>query len=194
MTAQPKRSWTVDEYLAFERSSDVKHEYIAGDAFAMAGAAATHHIIVANIIASLHVQTRQRDCTVFPSDMRLKIVSYNSYTYPDVTVVCGEIRYEDEHQDTLLNPTLIVEALSPSTEQYDRGRKSQHYRSIPSLRGYMLVSQHEPHIEHVVRHSDYQWLFTETSDLHGTVHLPAIDCTLALADVYDRALPRQSPD
>lgn len=90
MTAQPKRSWTVEEYLTFERSSNVKHEYVAGDVFAMAGATATHNIIVANIIASLHAQTRQRDCTVFPSDMRLKIVSYNSYTYPDVTVVCGE--------------------------------------------------------------------------------------------------------
>lgn len=194
MTAQPKRSWTVEEYLTFERSSDVKHEYVAGDVFAMAGATATHNIIVANIIASLHAQTRQRDCTVFPSDMRLKIVSYNSYTYPDVTVVCGEIRYEDEHQDTLLNPTLIVEVLSPSTEQHDRGRKSQYYRSIPSLKEYILVSQHEPHVEHFVRHSDYQWLFTETSDLRSAVHLPAIGCTLALADIYDRALLRLSPE
>ncbi len=194
MTAQPKRFWTIEEYLTFERHSDVKHEYVAGDVFAMDGATATHNIIVANIIASLHAQTRQRDCTVFPSDMRLKIVSYTSYTYPDVTVVCGEIRYEDENQDTLLNPTFIVEVLSPSTEQHDRGRKSQYYRSIPSLREYMLVSQHETHIEHFVRHSDYQWLFTETSDLHGAVHLPAIDCTLALADVYARAFPRQSPE
>ena len=94
MTAQPRRTWTVEEYLDFERSSETKHEYFGGEIFAMAGASAAHNIITANIVASLHSQVFQRNCTVFPSDMRLKVERHNLYTYPDITVVCGEVRYE----------------------------------------------------------------------------------------------------
>lgn len=108
------------------------------------------------------------------------------YTYPDVTVVCGEMEFEDNEQDTLLNPTLIVEVLSPSTEKYDRGKKSQYYRTIPSLKEYLLVTQDGQHIEHFVRYAENQWLFSEVSHAENVVHLASIDCTLTLAAVYEK--------
>lgn len=191
MTAQPKRSWTVEDYLAFERTSELKHEYFGSDIFAMAGASAAHNIITANIVASLHQQVVDRNCTVFPSDMRLKIVEHTLYTYPDVTVVCGEVHYEDNEQDILLNPTVIIEVLSPSTENYDRGKKSHYYRTIPSLQEYILVSQDDQHIEHFTRYSEHQWLFSEVTNEGGVVQLTSIDCTLALADVYKKVPRRQ---
>lgn len=131
MTAQPKRTWTVEEYLDFERRSETKHEYFGGEIFAMAGVSAAHNIITANIVAILHRQVFQRNCTVFPSDMRLKVERHHLYTYPDITVVCGEVHYEDTAQDNLLNPTIIIEVLSPSTENHDRGKKSQYHQRHP---------------------------------------------------------------
>ena len=190
MTAQPKQAWTTADYLAFERRSASKHEYAAGTLVAMAGASAAHNIITANIVASLHRQVLHRNCTVFPSDMRLKVLQANLYTYPDVTVVCGDVQYEDAAQDNVLNPTLLVEVLSPSTENYDRGRKAHYYRTIPSLQAYLLVAQDRQHIEHFTRHSVYQWLFAEVTSVDQPIYLAALDCTLTLTEIYHKVPAR----
>lgn len=182
--AQPKTLIALAEYLARERLSETKHEYFAGEIFAMAGASRAHNLITANVIAALHAQLKHRPCTTYPSDMRLKVEATGLYTYPDVSVVCGEAMFDDEQQDTLLNPTLIVEVLSKSTENYDRGEKFRQYRRLTSLQEYLLVAQDTYHIEHYVRQPDNQWLLSETNEVEDAIHLPSITCSLELADVY----------
>lgn len=141
MTAQPKPYLTPEEYLAMERVSEAKHEYLAGSIYAMAGGSKRHNRIAGSAYATLYAQLRRRNCVVYPSDMRVKSVQTGLYTYPDITIVCGNEQFEDDIEDTLLNPTVIVEVLSPSTEKYDRGKKFQHYRTILSLREYILIAQ-----------------------------------------------------
>jgi Uma2 family endonuclease len=180
-----KQLWTEAEYLAFERASEIKHEYDHGEIFAMEGASEQHNLITVNVAASLHAQLRQRPCWVYSNDMRLKISARN-YTYPDIIVVCGAPQIADEQGDTLLNPTLIVEVLSPSTEQYDRGRKFQYYRTLASLQEYVLISQEQARIEHYVRQDNGKWLYTHHAGLDAALELPSIGCRLALADVYEK--------
>jgi Uma2 family endonuclease len=184
MSAIPEQAWTPETYLVFERASDEKHEYLGGSIYAMAGASARHNQILGNALASLHSQLRDRPCIVYPSDMRVKVSRTGLYTYPDLSVVCGESRFEDDHEDTLLNPILIVEVLSPSTESYDRGKKFQQYRSLESLQEYLLISQDGYHVEQYVRQADDRWLLADVTDLDSALNLPSIACTLALADVY----------
>ena len=186
MSSQTKQHYTPEEYLALERQAQYKSEYYAGEIFAMAGASRWHNLIVANVVGELRSQLKGRPCTTYPSDMRLKISPTGLYAYPDVTVVCGAARFEDTQQDTLLNPTLIVEVLSDSMEAYDRGGKFAHYRKLDSLMAYVLITQAKPHIEHYVRQPDNRWLLSEADSVHDTIHLPAIDCHLALAEVYDK--------
>lgn len=187
MSNQPKIYWTPAEYLAHERVADSKHEYWAGAVYAMAGASARHNLIVTNAIAELRTQLKsRRSCTVYPSDLRVKISATGLYTYPDVVVVCGEPQFEDDVQDTLLNPTVIVEVLSKSTESYDRGAKFEHYRTLDSLTEYILVAQNSYHIDHYVRQPDAQWLFSEAKELEHVVGLSSIGCTLAVAELYDK--------
>jgi Uma2 family endonuclease len=186
MSAQLKIRLTPEEYLAVERKAEYKSEYLAGEVFAMSGASEAHNLIAGNVFAALHAQLRKRPCKVYPSDMRVKVSATDLYTYPDVTVVCGEAQFDDDRQDTLLNPTVIVEVLSPSTEGYDRGAKFEHYRKLESLREYVLIAQDKHHVEHYVRQPDNQWLLSETDSLPDTIHLPSINCDLALADVYDK--------
>ena len=186
MSLQAQKRYTPEEYLALERQAQCKSEYYAGEVFAMAGASRWHNLIVANVIGELRSQLKGRPCTTYPSDMRVKISPTGLYTYPDVIVVCGEAQFEDTQQDTLLNPTLIVEVLSESTEAYDRGGKFAHYRKLASLMEYVLIAQTKSHIEHYVRQPDNRWLLEEAESLHGTVHFPAIDCHLSLAEVYNK--------
>jgi Uma2 family endonuclease len=186
MSFQAKQRYTPEEYVTLERQAQYKSEYYAGDIVAMAGASRWHNLIVANIIGELRSQLKGRPCTTYPSDMRVKVSPTGLYTYPDVTVVCGEAQLEDTQQDTLLNPTLIVEVLSESTEAYDRGGKFAHYRKLASLLEYVLVAQTKPHVEHYVRQPDNRWLLAEADSVHATIHLPSIDCHLALAEVYDK--------
>ncbi len=190
MTVPTYTKMSVAEYLSFERSSETKHEYIAGHILAMSGASAAHNVITVNTLAVIHSQVSQRGCTVFPSDMRLGIVQQNIYVYPDITVVCGDVEFSDTEQDTLLNPTIIIEVLSPSTENYDRGKKSHYYRAIPTLQEYLLIAQDEPYIEHFVRYSAHQWLFSEVTAAQESIHLVSIDCTLQLKDIYNK-IPRR---
>jgi Uma2 family endonuclease len=186
MAAPPNVRMTEAEYLAFDRASDVKHEYYRGEIFAMSGASRKHNVISGNTYASLHAQLRGRPCEKYQAEMRVRVARTRLYTYPDITVVCGEPHFADNEFDTLLNPTLLVEVLSPSTERYDRGRKFQHYREIDSLREYVLIAQDQPRIERFLRQDDGTWLLSDASGLEGRIELASIGCTLALADVYEQ--------
>jgi Uma2 family endonuclease len=186
MSSQVQQQYTPEEYLALERQAQCKSEYYAGEIFAMAGASRWHNLIVTNVLRELSLQLKGRPCTTYHSDMRVKVSPTGLYTYPDVTVVCGEAQFEDNQQDTLLNPMLIVEVVSESTEAYDRGGKFAHYRKLTSLMEYVLITQTKPHIEHYVRQPDNRWLLAEADSLQDTLHLPSIDYRLALAEVYDK--------
>lgn len=175
-----------EEYLEIERRAEARSEFLDGQMFSMAGASIEHNAIVTNLIGELGQQLKRRPCQVLPSDLRIHIPATGLYTYPDLVVVCGEPRLEDDHRDTLLNPTLIIEVLSPSSEAYDRGKKFEHYRSIESFVEYLLVAQDEPRIEQYLRQPAGRWLFTAVAGLDATIALPSIQCELALAEVYDR--------
>jgi Uma2 family endonuclease len=189
MTAQvqEKRYITPEKYLTLERQSEIKSEYWKGGMFAMAGATEAHNLIVTNVVIELGSQLKGRPCKLYPNDMRVRIPRSPSYKYPDTVVVCGQPQFEDEHRDTLLNPTVIIEVLSPSTEAYDRGAKFREYRSIESLQEYVLISQDKPLIERYVRQEGTPfWLFSDASGLEAGVELGSVNCTLALAEVYDK--------
>jgi len=186
MQPQATRRCGPEEYLAFERSHAERHEYFAGEMFAMGGASERHNLIVTNVVGELRSQLKARPCRTYANDMRVKVAQTGLYTYPDIVVVCGEARFDDEQRDTLLNPTVLVEVLSKSTEAYDRGEKFAHFRKLPSLAEYLLIAQDTVHVEHYVRQPDHQWLLSETDHLDGRVPLPAIGCELALAEIYDK--------
>jgi Uma2 family endonuclease len=173
---------TPEEYLSFERASDVKHEYADGEVFAMSGGTVQHSSVAVNITVDLGVQLRGRRCRALNSDMRIKTPT-GRYFYPDGSVVCGPPELEGEAGDVLLNPKVIIEVLSDSTEGYDRGDKFEHYRSLASLEEYVLASQKAPRIEVFTRHDDGSWTFRA----HGpgeTVRLSSIGCDLAVDSVY----------
>ena len=176
---------TPKEYLAFERKATTKHEYLNGQIVAMSGASFAHNFITVNIATSLNVQLMEGECRVATSDMRVKVTEIDSYFYPDVVVVCGEPRAEDDTFDTLLNPVLIVEVLSPSTEGYDRGEKFDHYQQIVSLKDYILISQDEVRVEHYCR-QESEWLQSEFQGLEDVLSLLSIGCELRLSDIYRR--------
>ncbi len=184
MASHIKHSYTPQEYLALERKASYKSEYYAGEIFAMSGASREHNIIVANVTTSLNTQLEDRDCEVYPSDMRVRTPDTLLYTYPDVVVVCQEPQFEDDSVDTLSNPTLIVEVLSPSTEMYDRTRKFADYRKIMSLREYILIAQQEWRVTQYIRQSNGTWLFQESSRLEEKIYLVSIDCDLELERIY----------
>src|SRR5262245_7965092 len=186
MPSQLKARLTPEEYLAIERKATYKSEYVNGEMFAMSGASPRHVLIVTNVVAELRQQLKQRPCTVYSTDLRVKVRPTGLYTYPDVIVVCGQPQFDDEQQDTMLNPTVIVEVLSESTKDYDRGGKFEHYRSLMSLAEYILIAQDKSHVEHFVRQPDNRWLLAETNRLDDTIHLPSIECHLELAEVYDK--------
>ncbi len=188
MSALLKLKITPRDYLDSERVSKIKHEYYAGQVYAMAGASERHNLVAMNIGASLHSQLRRRQCSVFPSDMRVKIAAMGLYTYPDISALFGAAQFEDEQRDILLNPTVIVEVLSPSTENYDRGKKFQFYRTLQSLVEYLLVAQDAMHIEHYTCQPDGRWLLAEFDQPTDVLHLASIGCDLALADVYEKVL------
>ena len=175
-----------EEYLEGENLSETKHEYYRGEVFAMAGASRRHNLIVTNIIGELRTQLKGKPCRTYPSDMRLRIDLTGLYTYPGIMVVCGEEQFADENQNTLLNPDVIVEVLSDSTEGYDRGVKFQSCRQLPSLREYVLISQNAQKIERYARDDRNRWTLTETDEQHPEMVLESIGCRLELAEVYDK--------
>jgi len=167
-----------------ERRSETRSEYLDGEIFAMTGASERHNLLAGNLYTAFRAQLRPRGCRVYVSDMRVKVSATGLYTYPDVTVVCGQPRFEDAEVDTLVNPQVIVEVLSKSTEDYDRGTKFVHYRSLPSLTEYLLVAQDRVHVEHHLRQSE-GWLLTETDRLEDVLELPSVGARLEIAEVYD---------
>ncbi len=179
---------TAADYLVLERQAETKSEYLNGCIYAMSGASRSHNRITVNLTSALHAQLKRKPCEPFSGDMRVKVSPTGLYTYPDVVVVCGEPRFEDQHVDTLLNPTVIIEVLSESTEAYDRGEKFAHYRALPSLTDYLLVAQDQPCIEHYQRQADGRWLYSATDGLDAQVEIATIDCVLRLAEVYERVV------
>ena len=175
---------TAAEYLALERQAEFKSEYLDGEVFAMTGASRRHNLICLNIGAELRTQLKQRPCEVYVSDMRVKTSATGLYTYPDIVVVCGTPTFEDAEVDTLVNPVLLAEVLSKTTQDYDRGGKFEHYRTLDSLQEYLLVAQHACHLTHYVRQPDNAWLLTETRNIDDAMYLPFIDCRLVLTEVY----------
>lgn len=181
------QTYSPEEYLALERAAPYKNEFHEGRIYAMTGASRKHNLIAVNIARELSTQLKGRPCEAYIADMRVKVAEARNYYYPDVVVVCGTPTLEDDHHDTLLNPTLLIEVLSPSTEGYDRGAKFANYRKIASLQEYLLVEQDRAHIEHYQR-QDGAWLLTEAEGLDATMALASIGCTLALGEVYDKVL------
>lgn len=186
MSSQTKPKYTPQEYLTIERTSQQRNEYFNGEIFAMGGASERHNLIVGNVFASLHAQIRGKPCKVYSSDMRVKISETGLYTYPDIVALCGEATFDDEQQDTLLNPQVIIEVLSKSTEGYDRGEKFAHYRRTESLLEYVLISQDKTRIEYYIRRPDNLWLMSELSQPQMTLDPLSIQCRLLIADIYDK--------
>ena len=185
MSSDPKTLLTEEEYLAIERRAGFRSEFHRGEMFAMAGASRRHNRIVTNLVTSLDNQLRERPCNVYSNDMRVKIPDTGLFTYPDLVVTCGEETFADDEQDTLLNPLVIFEILSDSTEAYDRGKKFEHYQSIGSLATYVLVAQDARRVEQYVRQEDGRaWIYTETHGANAAVEIEVIACGLKLEDVY----------
>ena len=184
--AQTKTLYTPEEYLAMERSGEMRHEFFQGEIFAMAGGSRRHNGISANIIRLLGNQLLERDCTVYGSDMRVRVPAAEKYTYPDIVAVCGEEVFEDENEDTLLNPSLIIEVLSKSTEAYDRGTKFEYYQTIESFREYVLIAQEPFRVEQFVRKDINVWTYFEFRKPEDVVELNSINCELSLRDIYHK--------
>ncbi len=177
-----KLSSTFAEYLALEAASPTRHEYVNGEIFAMAGGTPDHSALAASVIHLLTAALIDRPCRVYTSDLRIRVLATGLGTYPDVSVACGSIEHDPEDANTLVNPVVLVEVLSDSTEAYDRGEKFAHYRRIPSLRDYLLVSQHTARIDHYRRNDDGTWTLTPVEP-PGIVRL-SIGCELSVAAVY----------
>lgn len=185
MATDPHQRLTIPEYLAFERQAETRNEYLDGEVFAMTGASRTHNLIEGNIFREIGNQLRKRPCEVYHESMRVRTPA-GLFTYPDVVAVCGGPRFDDLLFDTLLNPTLIVEVLSPSTEAHDRKTKAVQYRSIPSLVEYVLVAQDQIRIEQWSRDEADKWRCKDLTGLEQSLELPSIRCRLLLGDIYER--------
>jgi len=176
---------TGEQYLEIERFSEIRHEYLDGLVYAMAGESRDHSRICFNLAVIVGRQLQGTPCEGFSPNMKVRTGIGGLYAYPDLMIVCGEAVFHDEHGDVLLNPTVVFVVLSPSTEKYDRGEKFRRYRTqIESLQDYVMVSQDQPRIEHHHRQTDGKWSATEISGLDGVLVLPSIDCRIPLAEVY----------
>lgn len=182
---EPVRRYSAAEYLALERAAVTKSELVNGEIVAMSGASLDHNVITGNVFYVLRQQLAGHPCRAFLSDLRVSTVTTSSYFYPDVVVVCGEPSLADDHQDTLLNPKLVVEVLSPSTEAFDRGAKFAHYRQSETLQDYVLVAQDRALVEVFSRHGA-DWILREARGLDGVAALPSIGCSLPLSVVYEQ--------
>ena len=186
MSSLPAQTiYTPEEYLALERKATFKSEYLNGEILAMSGASLAHTRITADIVTELNNQLRGGECEVISNDMRVKTGPKGAYFYPDIVVFCGEPQVEDNVFDTLLNPILVIEVLSPSTEAFDKGEKFMHYQELASLREYILVSQDRVRVEHY-RLTKTQWVQTEFHTPADVLSLVSIDCKLPLQDIYRR--------
>lgn len=188
MSAKLKKKYiSSEDYLALERESLEKHEYFDGEMFAMAGTSEEHANISSNINISLGVQLKKRSCKSYQSDLRVHIPATGLYTYPDVLVVCGKPELlEDAFPDTLTNPILIVEVLSPSTADYDKGTKFDHYRTIEILQEYILVWQEKKRVAHYTKQENGSWILRDFIGDDAEITLNSVDCRLLMEDIYDK--------
>jgi len=185
MRTRTKKILSEAEYLEIERAAETKSEFYNGEMFGLAGASSSHNIIINNIVMALGPRLKSKPCSIYSIDVRVKAESSGLYTYPDIVVGCGEKKFLDHNEDTLLNPTLIFEILSPSTEQYDRTTKFNHYRKIESFKEYLLVAQEKIAVEHFVKKISDEWVFKEYNSMKDTVILKSVKLSLAVKDIYD---------
>jgi Uma2 family endonuclease len=187
MSAQSQPRLTPEQYLELERAAqDVRSEYYNGRMYAMSGGTYPHAIVIGNLARELGIALKKGPCVVTTSDMRLRVSKTGLYTYPDIVVVGDPAQYGDDDHDTLLNPTLVLEVFSPSTEAYDRGFKSIQYRTSESLREYALVSQSEPLVEIFSRQLSGDWLFSVSAGMEAVCRFDSVGCTIAVKDIYDK--------
>jgi Uma2 family endonuclease len=182
MVSAERHHYTFREYLELEAKSDRRHEYFDGQIFAMAGGSPEHGRLAAMIIGLFHQQLRGRPCVTFTSDVRIRVQATGFTTYPDVSVVCGELERDGDDRDAVVNPTVLVEVLSPTTEEYDREDKFSHYRRIASLKAYVLVSQREHRVEVFTRNVDGTWTLRDVE--RGVAKIDCVGCDLPLGELY----------
>ena len=185
MLPQEKLKYTLDDYVELEKSSEERLEFWDGNIWSMSGASVPHNRIQGNAYLSLRLVLRGKPCEVFLSDMRVKVPAYYPYRYPDLTALCGEAKFEKfKGLDVLINPQLIVEILSDSTEAFDRGDKFTYYKSIESFSEYLLVAQHRPHVTQYVKQADKSWSYREVNELSEKIYVASLDCELSLEELY----------
>jgi len=194
MAARPQHWLTPEEYLEIERAAEFRHEYYNGQMYLIPGGSLQHAVIIANLTAALHQALRSRPCLVANADLRTRTAAEGLYTYPDVSVVCGRPKFADRRTDTLVNPSLIVEVLSPSTERKDRGVKFAQYRTVESLQEYALVSQEEHRVEVFRRQEGGHWLLTEFVGLEAHARFESVDTSIPLAEIYLKVEFNKSED
>jgi Uma2 family endonuclease len=175
---------SIAQYLDLELRTGQRHEYFRGEAFAMVGGSPGHSLIATNFSAEARQRLNPGPCVAYNSDLRIKVSSNGLYTYPDATIICGELQLDSDIPDTVVNPTVLAEVLSDSTEHYDRGRKAMWYRSIPSLNALVLISQDRPHVECFTRQTTGGWLLTEATELTDTLVLKPLGISIPLAEIY----------
>jgi Uma2 family endonuclease len=181
-----QRYYTREEYLVLEDQAEYKSEYYNGEIFAMAGGSRNHSVICFNLNWGIREAIANKDCVGFDSNMKLDIPRVNLFVYPDLMVVCGEIEFLENRNDVLQNPVLVIEVLSPNTESIDRGKKFSYYRTVPSIREYVLVSQAEPLVEVFYKQDEKTWRYTVIKGLENTVTFQTLQCELALKDIYQK--------
>jgi Uma2 family endonuclease len=180
-----KRKYSLEEYAELEKTSEERLEYFDGNVWSMAGASANHETVLVNLITELSIALRKRQCRVFGSNLRVKVPGYLPYRYPDISALCGTPIYEEfQGLEVLVNPSLIVEILSSSTEAFDRSDKFTYYKSIESLTEYLLVAQHRPHITLFTKQSDDAWLQREFNGLPHKIYLSSLDCEISVPELY----------
>lgn len=183
-----KQYYTVEEYLQMERASNEKHEYYQGEIFAMAGASDRHNIISTNLIGEFYLKLKKSPCHPYGSDMRIHIPENTLFTYPDITIICGDLNLFDKERDTALHPLILIEILSKSTRNYDRVGKFKLYRDIPTLKEYMLVDSEAICVEIFRKKEHNHWELEEYKSLKEIVTLPAINASLSMEDIYARTM------
>lgn len=182
---ESRRTYTLEEYFELERSSEEKFEFWDGHVWSMSGAQFPHNQICRNLVSDLDKRLRDKGCQVLGSDMRIKVPAYSPYRYPDISALCGRPEIERiAGIDVLVNPQLIIEVLSESTEGFDRGDKFTYYKSIPSFSEYLLIAQHRPHVTQFVKHGDGFWANFEYNDLYDVIELRSVTCSVAMTDIY----------
>ncbi|HLX42939.1 MAG TPA: Uma2 family endonuclease [Bryobacteraceae bacterium] len=193
MSAQAQPRVTPEQYLEIERAAEFRNEFYNGRIYAMSGGSWTHAVVIGNFVRSLGNALDKRPCFVTSSDMRMCVSPDGLYTYPDIMVICGEPKFLDGRTDTVVNPALVVEVLSPSTEAYDRGFKAAQYRTVGSLKEYALVSQAEARVEVFRRKSAHEWLMSEFVGVEAICRFDSVECEAPLADIYDKVTFETGP-